>query len=234
MEASLPAIRDVEKPMTVEQAQKTIDGWAKSMSSFGGEDSELIKSRFVLAAAVAMRLPTARQALLKMGKTQEQLNTMPAAQVVLLEALLEYNRLRDQLLVWFNVPFVEGARGIEISQSNIRKIKIEAEGNLFLATLISTLPGTEQLHFAGVRIDRKIAALRTIEALRLHAAVNHHGFPAELADITIVPVPTDPVTGKPFEYKLTDDGKALLSGEAPKGRTPAQGNTLLYELTLSK
>ena len=41
--------------------------------------------------------------------------------------------------------------------------------------------------------------------------------PAALADVTVVPVPLDPVTGKPFEYRLEGE-TAVLVGPATAGR----------------
>jgi hypothetical protein len=70
---------------------------------------------------------------------------------------------------------------------------------------------------AELRIDRRVAALRVIEAIRIHAAA-HDGALAESLDrITEVPVPEDPATGKPFEYHR-DGNSATLFG--PKAGLP--------------
>ena len=62
---------------------------------------------------------------------------------------------------------------------------------------------------AQVRLEREIAALRTIEALRIFAAAHDRKFPARLADIREVPVHANPATGKEFNYRL-DDNTAIL------------------------
>jgi hypothetical protein len=219
--------------VTVEQARKLLDLWVKA-PSFGGDVPEYLKSPLVLAALVAMREPHARKGLLKAGKTEEQLNSMPAAQIVLLESVVEYKNLRDECFVWFNAPYLEASQGMERLKNRLRSIRMEAVENPFIAGLALSLPATEQLHSAAVRTERNIAVLRTIEALRLHAAANGGKFPAKLADIVLVPVPDDPETGKPFEYRLVETGKVLLSYAAPKGKTPHAGNTKNYELTLVK
>ena len=55
----------------------------------------------------------------------------------------------------------------------------------------------------------------------MHAAANGGKLPATLADVTVVPVPLDPVTGKPFDYRLEgDDGRPGRPGAqrvAPPG-----------------
>lgn len=60
-------------------------------------------------------------------------------------------------------------------------------------------------------LERKIHALRIVEAVRHHLATHDGKLPATLADIESVPVPLDPLSGRPFEWKLIDAGSARLS-----------------------
>ena len=53
-----------------------------------------------------------------------------------------------------------------------------------------------------MRIDREVASLRVIEALRIYAARHDGRLPERLDDIDQVPVPNNPATGKPFVYRL--------------------------------
>ena len=69
-----------------------------------------------------------------------------------------------------------------------------------------------------------------VEALRLHAAAHEGQLPARLADIG-VPMPVDPVTGKPFDYDA-EGATAHLRGPAPGGATP--GADVHYAVTLLK
>ncbi len=71
--------------------------------------------------------------------------------------------------------------------------------------------------------------LRTIEALRMHAAENGR-WPENLGDVKIVSVPNDPFTNKPFEY-LLKEGVATLSTPHDKTWNVASG-AARYELTL--
>jgi hypothetical protein len=84
---------------------------------------------------------------------------------------------------------------------------------------------------AQTRLDRKIAALRVIEALRLHAAANDGRLPDKLTDITLVPVPDDPGTGKPFGYERDQD-TATLTSQIPGEKPEVSG--LRYRLTVRK
>ena len=60
-----------------------------------------------------------------------------------------------------------------------------------------------------MRITRDIAAIRVVEALRMHAAENGGELPETLDDIECVYVPDNPATGKPFLYRL-EDGAGIL------------------------
>jgi hypothetical protein len=68
--------------------------------------------------------------------------------------------------------------------------------------------------------------LRVIEALRLYA-FEHDQWPKSLAECT-VPIPDDPMTGRPFGYAI-QEGKAVIESTAAKAF-----DSVRYELTLRK
>src|SRR5262249_10492651 len=84
---------------------------------------------------------------------------------------------------------------------------------------------------AQQRHQRQTNLLRAIEALRMHAA-EHGRFPDKLEDVTVVPVPRDPYTGKPFEYS-GGGGVAKLSTPHDETWTPRAG-AAAYELELRR
>ena len=89
------------------------------------------------------------------------------------------------------------------------------------------LPAVQAFRSATVRHERDIATLRVLEALRIHAAAQDGRLPEKLSDITEVPIPLDPVSGKPFEYRL--EGKtAHLQGP------PLPGSPLHFEITMDR
>jgi hypothetical protein len=91
------------------------------------------------------------------------------------------------------------------------------------------LPAIDGCRAAEVRAERQVAALRIIEAMRMYAA-NHGGaLPAKLDDITDVPVPLNPATGKPFVYRV-DGAKAIL--ELPASDQTITGNCR-YEIQVA-
>ncbi len=89
----------------------------------------------------------------------------------------------------------------------------------------------ERAHLLMNRLDRHIAALRCIEALRFYAAAHDGKFPKELSSITEVPVPNDPVMQKQFVYRCTGPN-AVLEAPAPKGAT--ERDAIRYELNLKE
>lgn len=80
------------------------------------------------------------------------------------------------------------------------------------------------------RLNRHIAVLQCIEAIRLYAGSHGGKFPEKLADVTGIKVPVDPVTKKPFSYKSTGS-EAVLELDATEG---SEGrDAVRYELKLN-
>lgn len=80
-----------------------------------------------------------------------------------------------------------------------------------------------------LRFNRHLAALQTIEALRLYAARHNGPLPQRLGQIQDITVPMDPITNKPFIYKAGSGG-ATLSGPLPEGGR--EKDALSYELRI--
>jgi hypothetical protein len=55
-----------------------------------------------------------------------------------------------------------------------------------------------------MRLEWHLNALQVVEALRMHAAETGK-LPAELKEITCVPVPENPATGNAYQYRLKND-----------------------------
>ena len=84
-----------------------------------------------------------------------------------------------------------------------------------------------------VRTDRRFAAMRCVEAIRHYAAKHEGKLPASLADVKELPIPSDPLTAKPFEYALDGD-KATLSLAKPAEKKPNPNELLRYYLTMQR
>jgi hypothetical protein len=77
---------------------------------------------------------------------------------------------------------------------------------------------------------RQLAALQAVEAIRAHLAASGGQLPRSWAEVKVVPVPADPLTGQPFAYTLAN-GVATVAGPPPAGETPTRANNFRYELT---
>jgi hypothetical protein len=97
--------------------------------------------------------------------------------------------------------------------------------------LIYLLPNLSRMYFHQTRLDRRVAALQCVEAIRMYAAEHEGKLPASLAEVTDVPVPIDPVTGKEFGYQV-EGGTFTLDSPAPPGERPDQGSR--YVVTLRR
>ena len=173
---------------------------------------------------------------IKQGQYEQALDTIQAGLV------MGRNLCKSPMLI-------QGLVGISVTAYTLRQveelIQVEDGPNLYWA--LAALPQplidlTEQTALESPetrgrvtsqtnRLSRHLAALQTIEAIRLHAGKNNGEFPEKLSDITEVPVPDDPIAKKPFTYTRTGS-KAVLEGEASKG---SEGrDEVKYELDLKE
>ncbi len=170
--------------------------------------------------------PQAKQYLLSKGRTVEQVETMQSGQVVLIYFLDAYQTLMDDMTKWQAVPYWQASKFIREAGKRIEAAANDMPDNYFF----SLVPNYLRAYFYMAKLDRQIAALRCIEAIRMYAADNGK-LPAVLDDIKQVPIPIDPVTGESFDYKLAE-GKAILNTPAPPYMSAKHG--IRYELTLGR
>ena len=180
-------------------------------------------------ALVAKNYGPAKEYLKEHGWPADQVEALPAVQVVLLHEAATYDRLYDEMLKWQGQPYWIARAGLERLDREL-KDEMSRTGHRSITGLL--LPAVTNVYGASVRTDRIINLLRIIESLRLYAAA-HGKFPEKLSDIADVPVPLDPYTGQPFDYRFDGD-KAVLTAPPPAGVPPHAGNSRRYEIRLAK
>jgi hypothetical protein len=158
---------------------------------------------------------------------------MPHVQVALLHSFAEYERLYEEALKWRTFPYAEAAPHLRAINERQKEELKKADGRPVFDLASFMLPALQKVFAARARTDRKIAALRCVEAVRLYAAGHGGKLPPTLAAIQEVPVPADPYTGKPFVYRLAG-GVATLEGPPPAGEQANAGNALRYDLVVGK
>lgn len=228
--ATIPELRGLETTrLTPEQQQKllkTVVAGADTMI-YGRQPSW---NESLLGTALVLRAyPEAKTALIAEGRKREEVEALPTVQVVLIHALHQYRRLQDDLFKWYGLPYWEARPRIEEVEKRLRQARNRLEG----APFIEFLPAIQRVIASSFRTDRRIAVLRCIEAIRLYAAAHDGKLPATLDDITEVPIPLDPMTGKAFTYRVSGE-QATLSAPPPPGEQANRYNTLHYELTIRR
>jgi hypothetical protein len=222
------AVDPTAGPLTPEQIEPMVKILVDGMGEVVG-----FKDRTVLALLIRSKHETAKRALVAQGRPRELVEKMPHVQVALLHAFLQYDRMLDEDLKWQSLPYWEARPKLRAAATRQRELLKPGADAPALPLAYYLLPAVDKVFQAQVRTDRRIAALRCVEAVRLYAA--HHGgkLPATLGDIQEVPVPHDPLTGQPFQYRAAG-GKATLYGAPPDQERPHVGNAVSYELTLKR
>jgi hypothetical protein len=237
LERTFPWLAQLDKgPMTLEQVQAGMFKLDAILDDLNVRKAD----RTAQALLFTQALPAAREALAARGVSAEELEKMPAIQVVCLYAYREYREAFEEALKWTYTPEALAEAGYKKAAARFNQATARMDRLLFRGLLQGlsglTQPGGDslfdRLYMTVYRQERRVAALRCLEALRLHAAGNDSKWPAALKGVTEAPVPADPVTGKPFEYKLAG-GRATLATPRADGKTlPVQA--LAFELTLGR
>ena len=162
----------------------------------------------------------ARRRLIESGISEVAVTSFPADQVLLLDEKRAYEVRRDDQMKIIGLPVWE----FEAIQN---KREPAAERPLF-----DLEPAIRKVRQAQTKLEQRIALLRTIEALRSHAARHEGKLPASIAEISPL-APDDPFTGKPFHYELTG-AVAHLRGTPPPDRQAEPSFNIHYELTIRK
>ena len=177
-------------------------------------------------AAKSPDLPAARTFVARTrGLPADKVEALSPAQVLLLYMVGTYHEDRDDLYRGAYLPCPQCFPLFAAAEKRLRDAPI-TEGHVLARTLLSALPKAVS---PQARIERKLAALRVIEALRLYAAAHGGRLPDELSDVTEVLVPDDPGAGRPFEYHREGDTATVVS-QVPGD--PVPNNGLRYRVTV--
>jgi hypothetical protein len=179
-------------------------------------------------AAKSPDLPAAREYVARnRGLSADRVAALPPAQVLILYIVGTYHEDRDDWYRAAYLPYPQARPVFEAAAKRLRAAPV-TEGHVPARLL---LPGLDRSMASQVRLERNQAALRVVEALRLYAAAHDGRLPDKLADVTEVPVPDDPGTGRSFEY-TRDGDTAAVSSRIPGD--PIPNNGVRYRLTVRK
>jgi hypothetical protein len=179
-------------------------------------------------AQAMLAYPQAKQYFRSQGYTPEQIEAMPAGKAILLYAVQRYQVLMDDMFKWWTLPFWQAWPGMQETDRRVDRAARTQE----VPILGIMIPSLTKGYVQTADVDRRFAALRTIEAIRVYAAAHDGELPASLDEIQEVPVPINPMTGQAFPYRL-EGGRAVLEVSSPAGMPSADWG-VQYELTLRK
>lgn len=199
----------------VETAEHSPAGWSRILNEavrvftdLEGFGTPMLKDKSqlpLLTTAVSLAAyPAAKNRLHNAGSNPEELEKMAVGHVLLIDAVREFRQVAEAMEKLWYAPHADAVLRMEqVSASLQRK---EANFGKMLAGML--LPAVQAVRHAQDRQLWQKNALLVLEALRMHAAATGR-LPHELSEIFVVPVPQNPLTGKPYVYRL-ENGVAVL------------------------
>lgn len=169
--------------------------------------------------------PAAKRHMIEQGLSPKQVDALPAHQVIAIYMLDQYQTLMDDMGKWARLPWWQAQSQIWLSQKEIEQAKTADAGS----PLLRLVPALQTAMQRFMKLDRRIASLQCVEAIRAYAASHEGKLPEKLEDLIDTPAPLDPATGEPFQYQLTGQTAVL---DAPLPNTPERG--FRYEITIEK
>ncbi len=240
-EQMFPALKDAET------AQRSPDEWRRVVQQairagalLGNEDvlspsATTDAQANVISTLLLVKIyPEAKRRLLAAGFDPQQVEAMPVAQVVTIQTARVTKYAYQELLKWTALPYDQASARMQASEARLKEERILvsdasfSQGALPIAPLL--MPALAAVRHAQARLDRNLAALQLVEALRWHAAVHQGQLPATLDAITVVPLPRNPVTGQPFTYRLENHVGILDLPPLPGQK--AQQSGVRYEIVI--
>lgn len=231
LELMFPGAKRLEDgPMSaaqVKRMQEEIDRLHERFSLRKPDTGELLTRGFFQA----VEYTGAKRELLKQGMKADEVEAMPRFQVVTLYAWREYRRTWDEAVKYVLTP--DGFKHAGYKPATVEHLKsMEKLDRVLFCGRLSGIglgfPAAEKVFGAVTRLERRVDALRCIEAVRLYAAA-HGKLPASLTDIKEVPMPVDPVSRQPFEYAVRGD-RATFNSPIPEKNSPDKGVVYLMQL----
>ena len=201
-----PFLQDAEtSTRSPEEWRRLIVECMRGLEALGGAREYNDWQAELLAAALAAKFySTAKNELIAAGLEREKVEAMPVGQVIAIQTARGTDYAFQEIFKTSLLPYHQASRRLTETENRLIQEGYLGPGfrtlqGIPIANLL--LPAVAKVVQAETRAARDMAALRAIEALRMHAAASGE-LPASLADVSIVPVPVNPATGEPFHYQL--------------------------------
>lgn len=197
--------------------QFTADDWnalTRRLGSLGlwREPEKTFQTQLGAVTTGIINYGKAKDWLREQGVAADKIETMSVAEAVGRYSVGEYERWYDELTKWIGVPYPLAWKGLQESSEAFERLHTTNP-------LLRTIAGIRRVIVQQLRLDRELAVMQTVEAIRAYAAAHQGALPANLAalDQEGTPAPIDPMHGRPFEYSARPDGFTLVSPLPPGG-----------------
>ncbi len=223
-------------PLTEKQVQDCL----KTLTQFDDSFNRFPGAKELLALNISLKHEKAKKALIEAGRPKDKVEAMPHVQVALLHSYLQMDQVFDDIQAFQRLPEWEAYTKVQALGKQFRSLP--AVGGLLVAGDANgpaiplahlLMPIFDRVTRAQIRVDRRIAALQCVEALRLYAAAHDGKLPKSLTEIKEVTIPVDPLTGTAFEYELKGQ-TAVLKGNVPPVEKEGPYERVGYEVTVRK
>jgi hypothetical protein len=186
-----------------------------------------------LTLMLAKVYPQAKKELIAEGMDEQRVEAMSVAQVVAIQTARKTRETYDDV---FKVTLLPYPESIKMATQVDETLKKRMSSTVFFGTqglpiAQMLMPATLQVKRAEIRGPRQFAVLQAIEAVRMHAATTGK-LPKMLSEITVLPVPPNPITREPFPYQLNGNEAVLEMPTLPDEQPRSVGRK--YFITLSK
>lgn len=222
---AVPDLQEVGKPgQTAEHWNAQFDKLVEEVRRLNPSFWQEVFQDALLSRVLLIRgYPTAKKVLARVGYDAEEIDAMPTSQVVLAAALLQQQIVTDQQIARYYLSFPDAEAARKKEATDVRLILGEPPVLPFPDFFTPAIDAVIQVR---ADVERRIARLRIFEAIR-HYAAKHNALPQTLNEIRDLPIPSDPVTGKAFNYEHHGEWARLWGTELP-------GRPLNFEIRLRR
>jgi hypothetical protein len=216
---SIPQLKDARSgKMTAEQWRTALLTMTEIRNSTGlhvyGQPSSVVQ---VSAALMAIKeFPIARQYLFDQKIAPHDVEAMSPSQVLGLYHVGEFEHWTQELDRCLTLPYWQALPLLSRTEDQLRQLKTDNPWSL-ISVFVPELK-TPLTNLA--RAERRIAMLRTVEAIRAYAASHDGQAPDSLSDLHDAPASIDPMTGKAFVYRKDGD-QVTIQGPAIELAAPS-------------
>jgi hypothetical protein len=224
---SFGPLRDLDKGLSVEQWNAVMEKLPRMLQWDDGR-SEIRRAAQLGPAVMAIRLyPLAKKYYLDRGMAPAKVEAMPVHQILAKYMVESFQEETDEVLKWQTLPYWQAAEQMRAAEEAAKTAQAKGEAGPFGWMV----PSVSAARLKLVLVDRHIASLQCVEAIRAYAAIHNGNLPDSLVDLVETPAPLDPVTGQPFAYEVNAN-VAMLTAPIPLGGRPEQG--WRFEISIAK